>query len=400
MKQIELSISAAMSLTCMSSSGSDEENEESEQTQGEEILSMSDEEFGKMSEADFVVSDKENESNEDETLGDENEEAEASEDADEEEPQANAEDGGSEQAEDEEEAEADQPNENTEQSDEDVAAREAAFELLYGQPIKASGRNVQLRNLDHANNFIEMGIDYNKKMQSMKPHLKVLKTLEKEGLLNDEKAERLNLLLEVEKGNKDALKRLIADSGMDPLDLADDDVIEKGKSYTPQNQIVSDQEVEIDEAFSAIEGSPSQQRTLNVMTKEFDAKSRQVISENPRYIVALNNDIEAGIFDEVMEAVQYRRDMKLVPDGVSDMELYIDTVREIAGSEQTAPTVVNTNEQTKPNNSTQSRETRRRKVGMSGNKSSRKPKKRQYDPIEILGKDDEKFIKEMGMDLL
>jgi hypothetical protein len=164
--------------------------------------------------------------------------------------------------------------------------------------------------------------------------------------------------------------------------------------------MVSEQEVEIEEALNSIEGSPSQQRTLDVMTKQFDAKSRQIISENPRYIVALNDDIESGIYDDVMEAVQYKKDMRQVAPGMSDMELYIQTVQEIANTQVpqgTIPPV--TNEQTKPNKASTG-SSRRRKVAMSGSRSSNKPKKREYDPMEILSMDDEKFMKEMGMDAL
>jgi hypothetical protein len=403
MYQIELSIPYAMSLLVKSSAGSDEpdENEEieneEEEAEDNDVLGMSDEDFEKMTEDDFKV----NVDNED-TLGDESDDGEDPEPANEDEPTPTAEDAGSEQTGEDEASEGDQPNETIENPTADDKAYEEAFKLLYGKPIKASGREVQLRNPDHARNFIEMGIDYNKKMQSMKPHLRTLKTLEKEGLLEAGKEERLNLLLEIEKGNKDALKRFIAESDIDPLDLADDEVIEAGRGYRPQNHLVSEQEVEIEEALSAIEGTPSQQRTLDVMTKEFDARSRQVISENPRYIVALNDDIASGVYDDVMEAVQYKKDMRQVPAGMSDMELYIQTVREIASTpipSDAIPPVAPTNEQTKPNRpSTGS--SRRRKVAMSGSKSVKKPKKREYDPMEILSMDDEKFMKEMGMDSL
>ncbi len=389
-----------MSLSVNSSSRSDEEDDINTSEREEEIendieeLSMSDEDFESLSEEDFAEVDK--------TLGDEDNEDDESEMVNDDETTATAVDDGSEHTEEDEETEDDQPNERIENQPGNDKAYDEAFQLLYGKPVKASGREVQLRNPEHAMNFIEMGIDYNKKMHSMKPHLRTLKTLEKEGLLEAGKEERLNLLIEVEKGNKDALKRFIAESDMDPLDLADDSVIEEGRNYRPQNHMISEQEVEIEEALSAIEGSPSQQRTIDVMTKQFDAKSRQVISENPRYIVALNQDIENGIYDEVMEAVQYRKDMKQVRHGISDMELYIETVEEMTRTkvqeeaQNQPPQYENEVVQNKPRNSSN----RRRKVAMSGSKSSNKPKKREYDPMEILSMNDEEFEKSMGMDAL
>jgi len=408
MYQIELSIPYTMSLLVNSSTGSEEseeienEEEENEEEGNEEIdaLAMSDEDFEKLSEEDFLKdgsTDNSKNEDEDESLGDDDNEENDSDSANGQEATPAAASDGSGDAEEDNDSSKNQPNESTENQPVDNKAYQEAFELLYGNPIKASGREVQLRNPEHAMNFIEMGIDYNKKMHSMKPHLKTLKTLEKEGLLDD--AETLNLLLEVKHGNKDALKRFIAESDIDPLDLADDEVIESGRNYQPQNHMMSDQEVEIEEALNSIKDSKSNQRTIDVMTKEFDAQSRQVISENPRYIVALNEDIESGVYDQVMEAVQYKKDMRQVPPGISDMELYINTVQELSSQQPPAQPAPAQNEQTKPNNKS-SGSSRRRKVAMSGSKSSNKPKKREYDPMEILSMDDEKFMKEMGMDAL
>ncbi len=187
MKKIELSVAALMSLLVNSTSGSEsddiiEEDDVIDEGEDNDALSMSDEDFEKLSEEDFAEgSDTEDE--EDESLGD-GEEDEDEDEANEEEPADSADDDGSEQAEEEDESENDQPNENTENQEEADKAYQDAFNLLYGKPIKASGREVQLRNPEHAMNFIEMGVDYNKKMSSMKPHLRTLKTLEKEGLLD------------------------------------------------------------------------------------------------------------------------------------------------------------------------------------------------------------------------
>jgi hypothetical protein len=229
MYQIELSIPYTMSLLVNSSTGSEEEPEEiiEEEEEDNEVLGMSDEEFEKLSEEDFAVGNEDvTDTDVGDTLGDESDEEGEPESVNGDEPTPAAADDGSEQTEEGQHSEGNQPNETTENPTFDDKAYNEAFNLLYGKPIKASGREVQLRNPEHARNFIEMGIDYNKKMHDMKPHLRTLKTLEKEGLLESGKEERLNLLIEIEKGNKDALTRFIAESDIDPLDLADDDVIE------------------------------------------------------------------------------------------------------------------------------------------------------------------------------
>jgi len=392
MKQIEFSIVAAMSLNVMSSSGAEEKEEEEELDEGEEsnALSMSDEEFEKLSPDDFAEANEEDD--EEDTLGDDDKD-ESEDEVNEDEPDDTAGDDGSEQTKEDDETENTQPNEDEQQADE--ARYNEAFNLLYGKPIKASGREVQIRNPEHARNFIEMGIDYNKKMQSMRPHMNTLKTLEREGLLDPSKSDRLNLLLEVEKGNKDALKRLIAESDVDPLDLADEEVIEEGRNYQPQNHMMSNKEVEIEEALNSIEGSPSQQRTLDVMTREMDPMSREVISDNPSYIVALNDDINSGVYDEVMKEVQYLKDMRMVPQGMSDIELYIKTVSETSPQAQQA-----VQQETKPRRKQSNKSSNSAKRGMSGNRASSKTNNKQYDPLQIMEMSDDDFEKKFGDQLI
>ncbi len=136
------------------------------------------------------------------------------------------------------------------------------------------------------------------------------------------------------------------------------------------------------------------------MSNSFDTKSKEIISENPSYITALNSDIESGLYPRVMDAVQYQRDTRQIPDGMSDIEAYIGTVQQMAAQEQREaqgqPTPAQPEPQAKraPGN-------RKRKVGMSGSRSTpKKGAKREYDPMEIMSMADEDFDKKFGADLL
>jgi hypothetical protein len=305
------------------------------------------------------------------------------------------------QAESEDDSEVDQPEEtNNEQMtyDEELAIK--TYELLYGKPIKASGREVRFKDPEHVLHFAQMGIDYNKKMRDMRPHRSTLKTLEKEGLLGDE--EKLNLLLEVKQGNKEALKRLLAENEIDPMDLVDD--LEEGTSYKPQNHLISEQEVEIEEALNSIKQSPAYQQTIDVMTQELDQGSKEILSENPDYIVALNQDIETGVFNDVMGQVEYLRGLGQIPNNVSDIEAYIALVQQMNAEQQQGTQQVQTpvqNQQVaQPAQAKKKGASRRRKQGMANVKSSKKPNKPEYDPIDILSMDDSEFEKQLGGSIL
>lgn len=374
---------------------------------GSDVLEMSDEDFMNANEESLAgtptpldeegspeVNEEEPEIEEDD-LGDEEPEEDESDTANEEEDQANAEAGGSEQAEDDNQSEDEQPND--EANDEDTVFNyEAEYKKLF-EPIKSSGRTIKLKNIDHAINLVQMGDDYYKKMHAIKPHMKTLKTLEKAGLLTVEKEERLNLFLEIENGNKDAMKRLVAESGIDVLDMADDDAMEQSKQYKPQNHMMSDTEVEIEEALNSIAHSESYEKTIDVMSNQMDAKSRNIISENPSYIGSLNQDIESGVYSEVMENVQYQRDMKLIPAGTSDIEAYIYTVQ-IMAQQRAQGVPSGTEPEQQPNSGTERKEVRRKKksMGTSRSKPSGRAKK-QYDPLLMS---DEDFMKLEGVSTL
>ena len=397
MKKIECSIATIKSLHAMSISGSDDVDEIDENIEinendiAETVMSTSDEDFENLSPEDF-----------EEALGDDIEE-ESKDEVNEDEPEVSAEKDGSEQTEDEDESEYDQPtdnseddNDDSENEDEEDNEYKKVYSQLFGAPIKASGREVKLRDADHARNLIEMGVDYNKKMQRMRPHMQALKTLEKEGLLDD--VDQLNLLLEAKDGNQEAIKKLISQADIDVMDIADDDYNTAG-DYQAGNRMVSEQEIAIGEVLSAIENSPKYNDTIDVMQNVFDQKSREIISDNPNYITALNQDIESGVYNSVMDTIQYKRDMNQVPAGVSDIELYISTVSELAKQEQSATTVEQSIEPTTITRRS-SQASKKRKAGMSGSRGARKKKEPNFDPMDALSMSDDDFDKRFGDQLL
>ena len=387
MKQIEYSFAAIKSLNVLSIAGSDDDIEEidddievEEDVIAETVMSTSDEDFEQLSPEDF-----------EEALGDDDEE-ESEDEVNEEEESESADEDGSEQTEEEEDPEDDQP---TDSHDNDQYKK--TYDQLFGEPIKASGREVKLRDASHARNLIQLGVDYNKKMQHMRPHQQTLKTLEKEGLLDD--TEQLNLLLEAKQGNPAAIKKLISQANIDMLDIASDEEEENHQDYTPQNHMVSEQEVAIGEALSAIKESPKYNDTIEVMSNVLDQKSREIISDNPNYITALNSDMESGVYNTVMDTIQYKRDMNQVPAGISDIELYISTVSELAKQEQSTATVEQSVEPTTTTRRS-SQASKKRKAGMSGSRGARKKKEPNFDPMDTLSMSDDDFDKRFGDKLL
>jgi len=387
--KIEYSTIAILSLGVISKSASEEG------TQEVDILGMDDAEFEKLNPNNFDQSIEENneseESSEDESeeestdndeeeesLGDDEEDTEGgSDDTDEDEDSAADEDNQSQSDEPQEESE-DQPDDLTPEMYEQIAKHAIA-------PLKASGKTVKVRDVEHLRALAQMGIDYNKKLHELKPHRQTLKTLEREGILGD--PEEINLLLEARRGNPDAIKKLIASAEIDPLDLADPDAINNARDYSPDNHLVDEREINIEEAINEIKNSEHYQRTIDTIANDFDEKSRIEISDNPHYIKALNSDMETGVFDQVMEIVQYQKDIGAVPSNVSDIQLYIQTVQQLAAEEQRRLQEQQSTE-SQAAKSKSKKQSVKKKVAMGGSrKSKKKNTQSKYNPLEMSDED-------------
>ena len=371
--------------------------------QMDEMLSMSDEDFMNSNPQDFAEEknsadegeqlEEGNEENSDQSLGDDQDEYE-------DDSQVNGEDEDDAAAESEtDETEGDDDDfegqpENQESNDDSDFDYEAEYKKLF-EPIKSSGREIKMRNVEHIRNYIQMGDDYNKKMHELKPFMKSLRSLKEHNILGDENSdERLNFLIELDQKKPEAIKRLIAESGIDIYELQDEEKFspEKSKQYRPENQMVSEGEYEIEDALKSIAGTESYSKTIEVMTKSFDAQSRDIIADNPSYIESLNHDIANGSYDKVMEEVQYARDMKMIPADMPDIQAYIATVQMLnqqakqdQGSQPPAPKTKQTTRKT-------SGGSRKKKVGM-GSSSSRRSKSKQPQDQNFIGMSDEEFEK-------
>lgn len=181
-------------------------------------------------------------------------------------------------------------------------------------PFKANGRDMKVENVDEAIALMQMGANYNKKMAGLKPSLKILKFLENNQLLDEEK---LSFLVDVHKKDPAAINKLIKDSGIDVMELD----ASKADSYKRTTASVDDREIELDTVLKDLEDSPTYAKTLNVVTKEWDSNSKEQIASRPQLLKIIDNHVQTGIYDLVSTELQRQRALGKL-DGVSDIEAY------------------------------------------------------------------------------
>ena len=189
----------------------------------------------------------------------------------------------------------------------------AEYEKLMA-PFKANGMDMQAKNIDDAIQLMQMGAGFHKKMTTLKPVMRQMKLLEKHGLLEDEK---LNFLIDLSNKNPEAVKQLLKDSQLDPLDID----LQADSNYTPTPRNVTDSELVLDEVLNEIRSTSTYQRTIQTVSRDWDEQSQNAVATEPQIIARINEHMQDGTFDTVMKQVDYERSVGRLK-GVSDLDAY------------------------------------------------------------------------------
>lgn len=292
----------------------DLEQEEVEAVNDDPSLGMSDEEFMKMDlsqreapQAAAVVEETEEEQTTDEEDTDEADESEQSDESDTESGEQKPESVKAEESDTDETSEAESKKPESEQD------YKAVVDRLFA-PFKANGREMRIDNVDDAIALMQMGANYNKKMAALKPNLKLLKLLENNSLLSEEK---ISFLIDLDKKDPAAISKLLKDSGIDPLDVD----VDKAKEYAPRPYTVDDREIELDSVLEEIQDTPTYTKTVNVVSTKWDAASKQVIADNPQLLKVINDHVATGIYDLISNEIERERTFGRL-NGLSDIEAY------------------------------------------------------------------------------
>ena len=190
---------------------------------------------------------------------------------------------------------------------------ESAYKRV-SEPFKANGTDMQVKDPEDIVRLMQMGANYQKKMGQLKPNLKIIKMLENNGLLNEEK---LYNLIDLSKKDLKAITKLVKESDIDPLDI-DKDV---PTDYQPTDYSISDKEYNLDQVLDEIKDTDTFNRTINVLTKDWDTQSKETISEYPEIISIINTHMSNGVFDKVNTILQSEKALGKLA-GVADVEAY------------------------------------------------------------------------------
>lgn len=190
----------------------------------------------------------------------------------------------------------------------------AGYEQLMA-PFKANGKMITPQNPEEAISLMQMGANYTRKMQELQPYRKVMLMLENNGLMDEGK---LSYLIDLDKKNPDAIKKLMKESGIDPMDFNPEDEV----NYQAGNHRVSDTEAAFATELDDLKSTPEGQATLGVIQQTWDAASKDALFENRGLINTIQAQRENGIYDTIVNEIDRLKTLGQIPAGTNFLTAY------------------------------------------------------------------------------
>lgn len=181
-------------------------------------------------------------------------------------------------------------------------------------PIKAGGKSIQVRSVDEAISLMQKGLDYTRKTQDLAKDKKFLMMLGNAGLLDETK---LDLIIGVSKNDPEAIKRLLKEAKIDPVDI---DMSQEDK-YQPGAHVVGDSTAKLQSSIDDMNADEEGQETLKIIG-QWDKASKQVFGEHPELLEVIHKQRLDGTYAKVVAEVEHRKALGQIPAGVPFLQAY------------------------------------------------------------------------------
>lgn len=204
------------------------------------------------------------------------------------------------------------------------------YESLYKKmmaPFKANGKMIQVNTPEEAITLMQHGANYTKKMHALKPNLKMMRALENNGLLEEDK---INNFIDLANKNQDAILKLVKDANLDPMEI--DTSVET--TYKPQNHSVSDQEMDFHTTLEDVLSMSSGSETISMINSQWDQASKEAIYKEPQIMQVIHDQRANGIYDRIYAEVDRRRTLGTLSNTIPLIQAYKQVGDELHSSGQ------------------------------------------------------------------
>ena len=185
--------------------------------------------------------------------------------------------------------------------------------------FKANGREYEFSEDEVREQFPKIfgqAMDYTKKMQAIKPWRKTIDAIEGAQLSHED----VNLMIDVLKGDKDAVAAVLKRTGVDALELD----VEQSR-YVPKDYGRDDKALAVKDVIDEISADAEYNTTYKILSKEWDDGSFREMTSDPELIKLLHIDVKSGMYDRVQPIAEK---LKVYDRGKrSDLDYYKEAAR-------------------------------------------------------------------------
>ena len=180
-----------------------------------------------------------------------------------------------------------------EEPEKEEEPKQAEVQPIQKHKFKANGREYEFTEDEVREQFPKIfgqAMDYTKKMQALKPWRKTIDAIEGAQLSHDD----VNLMIDVLKGDKDAVAAVLKRTGVDALELD----VEQSR-YVPKDYGRDDKALAVKDVIEEISGDAEYSTTYKILSKEWDDDSFREMTSDPELIKLLHVDVKSGMYDKV-----------------------------------------------------------------------------------------------------
>ena len=224
-----------------------------------------------------------------------------------------------------------------ESEDESEATEEINYKEFYEKvalaKFTANGREVEgFKNPDDLIRAQQMLHGYSDKMKVFKEYKPFIKTLEERGITAD--PEKFKLAMSLLDGDPEAIKKVLKDKNIDPLELDLDDI-----KYVPKVKLPSEAQLLIEETYEQAENLGVGSKFNRVISKDWDIPSLQEFVSNGAVRADLLQHLKDGTYDIVQNEIKRMEllDSTGVLDGMNSVEKYRAAIANLQRQVPTAP---------------------------------------------------------------
>lgn len=158
---------------------------------------------------------------------------------------------------------------------------------------RANGKEYEFTDAEIKEQFAKVfgqAMNYTQKTQAMKPWKKTIDAIETANLSHTD----VSLMIDVLKGDKDAIAEVIRRTGTDALELDTEN-----SKYVPKDYGRDDNALAIKDVIDTISKDKEYDTTHRILSKDWDDSSFKELTSDPETIALLHEDVKSGMFARV-----------------------------------------------------------------------------------------------------